>query len=214
MKQRQSRPLSHGVIAAIASLVLVVGCDTQRTSEPPQTQVPTPIQTPTPTPTPSPTQPPVSQVEPGNLQTAEFYLLEEKGSGFELVSRAMPLEKSFSKEPEAVLKESFRRLLLLAPQTGSAPNVSSAIPPGTQLRNLTVKGDTVTVDLSQEFITGGGAASMQGRLGQAIYTATSLNPNAKVFLLVEGKPLETLGGEGLVIDQPITREVYQQDFQL
>jgi spore germination protein GerM len=61
------------------------------------------------------------------------------------------------------------------------------------------------VDLSREFEQGGGSNSMQSRLLQVVYTATTFEPTAEVFLTIEGKKLETLGGEGVDVPSPLTR---------
>jgi len=41
---------------------------------------------------------------------------------------------------------------------------------------------------------------MSSRVAQVLYTATSLQPNAR-SVDIEGKPLEFLGGEGLLLEQ-------------
>ena len=94
----------------------------------------------------------------------------------------------------------------------AAAGAATGIPDGTELLALTVEGDGVHVDLSQDFTTGGGSASMIGRLAQVVYTATTLEPTAPVWLSVEGEPLTLLGGEGLEIRQPITRTDLTTDF--
>ena len=46
---------------------------------------------------------------------------------------------------------------------------------------------------------------------------TSLDPHQKVFLSVEGQSLDRehpLGGEGLILRQPITRSQFDADFPL
>jgi spore germination protein GerM len=94
-------------------------------------------------------------------------------------------------------------------------NLSSTIPKGTKLRSLQVRADGVHIDLSREFRAGGGSTSIIYRVAQVLYTASSLNPDEKVFISVEGQQIGAdfpLGGEGLILRQPTTRAQFTADF--
>ena len=88
----------------------------------------------------------------------------------------------------------------------------SAIPANTKVLSAVTKNQEIRIDLSKDFTKGGGSASMQGRIIQVLYTATSLEPDAKVYLSVEGKALKYIGGEGLPIPQPMTRKDFALEF--
>ena len=90
--------------------------------------------------------------------------------------------------------------------------VATGIPEQTALLALSVESDGIHVNLSEDFTLGGGSASMIGRLAQVIYTATAFDPDAPVWIDVEGEPLTLLGGEGLEIGQPMTRTDLANDF--
>jgi spore germination protein GerM len=140
--------------------------------------------------------------------TGQVYWLKSAGNRLELAASPVPGQPAG--DPNTVLKTALENLLA-GPGNST---VSTTIPAKTQLRSVVVKSDGIHVDLSQEFTTGGGSASMKGRVAQVLYTATSLNPTAKVWLSVEGRPLDVLGGEGLMLDQPLTRQTFEQDFPL
>lgn len=151
---------------------------------------------------------PSSPSSPIEEQTAEIYWLDVDAEQFELV--ASPVALNADDEPSKALKATLEKLL-----EGPVESAAfSEIPEGTELREVTVEEDGVHIDLSRNFTGGGGSASMTGRLGQVIYTATSLEPNANVWISVEGEPLEVLGGEGLIVDQPMTRDNFEQNFTL
>ncbi len=156
--------------------------------------------------TPQPKPPiPVQEDESASLK---IYWLTAKGE--DLALSASPLELDGDKPEAEQLTQALERLM----QGPANANVSSAIPENTKLNKLSVKNDGVHVDLSKDFTTGGGSLSMQGRLGQVIYTASSIKPKTPVWISIDGEPLTVLGGEGLEVSQPITREEFGKEFSI
>jgi spore germination protein GerM len=77
---------------------------------------------------------------------------------------------------------------------------TSAIPAGTVLHSVSVDGSVATVDLSQQFASGGGSLSMQARVAQVVFTVTQFMPIDHVRFRLDGTPVSTIGGEGLIVD--------------
>jgi hypothetical protein len=96
---------------------------------------------------------------------------------------------------------------LLAGPTGAeqAAGLGTTIPPGTRLLRLTIEGTTARVDLSGEFASGGGSLSMMARVAQVVYTLTRFPTVRSVTFLMDGQPIEALGGEGLILSDPQRR---------
>ncbi|WP_036486170.1 GerMN domain-containing protein [Myxosarcina sp. GI1] len=153
------------------------------------------------------TQPTTS--EPIAQEKVEICWLDPQDNSIELVASTQAFQKSI--RPQEALTAAFETLLA-GPQSNSS--YTTSIPEGTKLLGLNVDKQGVRVNLSREFVSGGGSASMEGRLAQVIYTATSTSSSDRVFISVEGKPLKTLGGEGLLVAQPMTRESFEANFQL
>lgn len=123
-----------------------------------------------------------------------------------------PLLLDVQTSPEAMLTAAMEDLL-----SGSVKvdNAFTAIPKGTQLLSLRINSRGIYANLSREFAAGGGSSSMIYRVAQVIYTLTSLDPAAEVYLSVGGRLIDEahpLGGEGLVVQQPITRQAFAKDF--
>ncbi|WP_310486930.1 GerMN domain-containing protein [Chamaesiphon sp. VAR_69_metabat_338] len=140
----------------------------------------------------------------------QVYWLRSDRNKITLVAKLLPPNTS-SSTPQQVLTIAVQKLLSAKP----SDNLSSTIPKGTKLLSLQVRADGVHVDLSPEFRSGGGSTSMIYRVAQVIYTATSLDPNAKVFISVGGQSIDDrhpLGGEGLTLQQPTTRTQFANDF--
>ncbi|MBX2860858.1 MAG: GerMN domain-containing protein [Vampirovibrio sp.] len=83
----------------------------------------------------------------------------------------------------------------------------SEIPKGTRLLAVQDLQDQIRVNLSKQFVSGGGSNSIQQRLAELTQTILSVEPKRPVYLDVEGKELKVLGGEGLIVEEPINQGV-------
>lgn len=105
----------------------------------------------------------------------------------------------------AVARAAMGALLDGVPSGDRYASVGSAIPAGTELLGLTIKNGIATVDLSTEFDSGGGSASMQYRLAQVVFTLTQFSTVKSVVFQIEGQTVTVFGSEGIVLDGPVDR---------
>jgi germination protein M len=91
----------------------------------------------------------------------------------------------------------------------ASQTISSAIPPGTDLLGIDITDGVATVDLSGEFETGGGSASVFGRLGQVVYTLTQFPTVSSVRFHVDGRAVDAFSSEGVLLDHPLTRADFE-----
>jgi spore germination protein GerM len=135
---------------------------------------------------------------------AQVYWLQANQNAIQL----QPQTLTFAPNSTPIARLRYAIELLLSPSTNRVES-SSTIPARTRLRQLRQEGNTIYVDLSAEFAQGGGSSSMIYRVAQILYTVTSITPEAKVYLSIEGQPIDEahpLGGEGLLLPSPLTRQ--------
>lgn len=155
------------------------------------------------------TQPPANSASQVPVErTVQLYWLKTVDNRIEVVASPVTIEAK--SQTADILEAAIARLL----EGNNSNSTITTIPEGTQLRSVAVEGDLIRVDLSAEFTQGGGSTSMSGRVAQILYTATTLDPSAKLWISVEGEPLDVLGGEGLILDNPLTRQEFEANFQL
>lgn len=202
MQDKQDvRRIPIGLVAGVSAALLTAGSGAAWWAWNSMNSSPTPS-------APTPTAQSPQTAQPPTEEKVQVYWLNTTNNKIELAPSAITLPEA--KEPSKILESAFGSLL----EGPANPAFSTTIPKGTELRKISLESDGVHVDLSEEFTTGGGSASMMGRVGQVVYTASSLDPTAKVWINVEGKPLDVLGGEGLELNQPLTRETFKENFPL
>jgi spore germination protein GerM len=203
-----SRMRMVGVLSGIILVALPFGLSGCLKTDSPKTGA-SPTASVAPSAEPTSTASPASEPTPSAMAEAEarVYWLRSTGKKLELAPVKIAVEGGNS---AGELKSLLERLL----KGPANSDVTSSIPQGTKLNSVKVAKDGVHVDLSKSFTSGGGSTSMQGRLGQVIYTASSLNPSEPIWISVEGEPLTVLGGEGLEVSQPMTRTDFKKGFSL
>lgn len=96
--------------------------------------------------------------------------------------------------------------LIQGPDTKEkSQGIYSEIPQGTKLLSLEEKPDKIIINLNEDFEQGGGTDGLYKRLYQLIKTANK-NTTTDVYLYLNGKQAEVVGGEGIMINQPLNEK--------
>lgn len=83
---------------------------------------------------------------------------------------------------------------------------SSEIPKGTRLLDVKETSNSYIVNISDEFQYGGGTESQYLRLNQLIKTVVNLKLEKPTYLYLNGKKANVIGGEGILISQPLSEK--------
>ena len=156
----------------------------------------------TPTPAPNPTSTPRPTATPSGATSVKVYLFAG--------DRLVPVARSI--DPTRAVGRAAMTELLAGPtarEAGASPALTTAIPAGTSLRGLEVANGLATVDLSGSFESGGGSASMFGRLAQVTFTLTQFPTVDRVAFRLDGSPVTVFSGEGIVLDRPSVRADFE-----
>ncbi|MFP4514038.1 MAG: Gmad2 immunoglobulin-like domain-containing protein [Acidimicrobiales bacterium] len=87
-------------------------------------------------------------------------------------------------------------------------DLSTSVPEDTLVLGVTIDDGLATVDLSREFESGGGSFSMFSRLAQVVYTVTQFPTVDEVSFELDGEPVTAFSGEGIMLDEPVSRDDY------
>lgn len=117
---------------------------------------------------------------------------------YKIVKREYDIEKDGTKLEYAL------HILLKGPSAiESAQGIYTEIPKETKLRSISKINGKLYIDLSEDFELGGGTDGLYKRLYQLIKTVNK-NSSENVYLKIEGRDVDVIGGEGLMINQPLT----------
>ncbi|TDB36892.1 MAG: hypothetical protein D9V44_10305 [Actinobacteria bacterium] len=106
---------------------------------------------------------------------------------------------------KAIATAAVRELLKGPNADEKSYGLGTTVPEGTKLLGVSVANKVATVDLTGTFESGGGSLSMTMRLTQVVYTLTQFKTIDSVRFALDGKPVTVFGGEGVMLDKPLTR---------
>jgi len=120
--------------------------------------------------------------------------------------KLMPVRRKIYEE-EDKLKVALGELLRGPDKNEKERGYNTEIPKNTELIELKETPERITINLTRNFETGGGSASMTLRVEQLTNTVLDTVENKPVYLELDGERVKHVGGEGVIIPQPLTRNL-------
>ena len=87
--------------------------------------------------------------------------------------------------------------------------IYSEIPSGTKVISVVETDKKAIINLTSAFDNGGGTDGLYKRLYQLVKTANK-NTKLPVYLYIDNKQVDVIGGEGLMINQPLDERVFNE----
>ena len=144
-----------------------------------------------------PETPEAEQPQKQEIKTVKVFVTDSKGK---LRSVNRKCDTSVEKSCFAF---AIKELISAPTQWEKNKGLSSEIPSGTKILSVREGSNNILIDLSPAFESGGGAESTYIRVHQLIKTAQA-NTNLPVFLYINGRQADVIGGEGIMIKQPLS----------
>lgn len=194
------------LVLVVVLLLAATGCADRGATDlgpvPPGAGTPSPTDV-LPTGTTSPTSAPTESVSPTSspppeIETMTFEVWFARGETLFVTHRTVPFSPRIGSAAVTALLEG------PSPAERDA-GLSSAVPAGVRLLGLSIDGGIASVDLTDAFESGGGSLSMFMRLAQLTYTLTQFRTVDSVVLLLDGRHVDTISGEGVIVDEPLSR---------
>ena len=137
-----------------------------------------------------------------------YFLVQEKEGDY---PGLCPVERIADTLPDLPKRVKFVvEALLVGPTAEEAKKgISSAVPKTAKLLGVRKENEVVLLDFSQDIEKGGGTGLMEAMLAQIVFTATQFPDIAKVRILVENRRVQYLGGEGLLVEDPLSRSDFE-----
>ncbi|MBR1775641.1 GerMN domain-containing protein [bacterium] len=130
------------------------------------------------------------------VKTIKIFITDSNGN-----LRSVNRKCDTSKE-KSCFEFAIKELISAPTKWEKSKGLSSEIPSGTKVLSVREGSNNVLIDLSSAFESGGGAESTYIRVSQLIKTAKA-NTNVPVYLYINGKQADVIGGEGIMIKQPL-----------
>lgn len=128
-----------------------------------------------------------------------------KDEVYKVVKREYNAEKNGTK-----LRYSIESLLKGPTKAEKTKGIYSEVPQGTKLLSLEETPKKIVINLSGDFEQGGGTDGLYKRLYQLIKTSNK-NTTLDVYLYINGKQADVIGGEGIMINQPLSSKSLDEE---
>lgn len=152
---------------------------------------------------------PIRTLQPEMMQTNilgpdEVVVFFSKNRGNTMVTEGV-IRKVGNVPDSEKLALAIRELLAGPNEEEATQGFFTEIPSETEFLGIDQDQEGLHINLSQDFTSGGGSNTMQQRLKEVSHTVLAVERKQPVYLDVEGERLEVLGGEGVMVTEPINQ---------
>ena len=136
----------------------------------------------------------------GNVK---IFLLDESGNIRSVNRECKEMSES------SCFKYAIEQLISAPTRWERSKGFTSEIPQNTRVLSIRESSNSIMIDLSSDFESGGGAESTYTRVKQIIKTANA-NTTLPTYLYINGKQANVIGGEGIMIKQPLSERSFDE----